>query len=484
MSLPRETLKWILSLDLSYTVKNIRRDFCNGFLYAEILSRYFPLDVQMHSFENVLSIQRKKQNWALIEKLFKKKNIQVERSQIEAVISAKEDAAAEVLQIIYSFIHGPAYEETKEAEVVLSPGRLEELAVPRDQYADRGNNASPTPSAPPMIIGRNVAPAPVSSDVNRDRLRRQNSVHDTNYKPTGQQQQQQPRGSNSAGQFVQPSYAVNNGYAAQSAGPAIGGLGLGLGLGMHAVKGYAQQAALAQQQAANAQQQQMAFAQEYSDILGEGGSGDLDGKRSKSPRTSEKEGIAYSRKPRAVEDFHPYDQKDFDEKGYNKGSDKNYWELGRLGPDLETAELQAKRENQERIKLLAAKVRDDNLRKAQGAHSAAAIAAKREKEREPTKRERALAFAKSVPKPEPPKPKVTEEGKKKPEPPKPKVTVEGKKKPEPLKPKVTEEAPKKLMVAPGSYALPKMSELEMLEAKHRSDRDRVEAIRSELARML
>lgn len=48
-----------------------RRDFANGFLYAEILSRYYPNDVAMHSFENVASTERKKKNWQLLEKLFR-----------------------------------------------------------------------------------------------------------------------------------------------------------------------------------------------------------------------------------------------------------------------------------------------------------------------------------------------------------------------------------------------------------------------------
>ncbi len=71
LQVPREILKWILTLDLSYPIKNPRRDFCNGFLFAEMLSRYYPQDVAMHSFENVASIERKRQNWTVLERFFK-----------------------------------------------------------------------------------------------------------------------------------------------------------------------------------------------------------------------------------------------------------------------------------------------------------------------------------------------------------------------------------------------------------------------------
>ena len=115
---PRELVKWLQSLDLSYKIKNISRDLANGFCIAEILSRYpvpfvtsLPYDVtnyyrvNMHQFSNGISFSERTTNWQHItEILTKKYHMTYPPDLPEKVKCQAPNAALEFLVLLYKFL--------------------------------------------------------------------------------------------------------------------------------------------------------------------------------------------------------------------------------------------------------------------------------------------------------------------------------------------------------------------------------------------
>lgn len=66
--MPREIFKWLDSLDLSFAVKNPRVDLANGYIIAEMLSRYFPKEVDIYTYYNNLARDKRHNNWEQIQK--------------------------------------------------------------------------------------------------------------------------------------------------------------------------------------------------------------------------------------------------------------------------------------------------------------------------------------------------------------------------------------------------------------------------------
>ena len=101
-SLSREVLRWVQSLDLAYSIKNPKRDFSNGFLIAEIFSRYFVRGISMHGFDNGTAIRVKKDNWGQLLKFFRKQGLDIiTDDEVTAIIHCEEGSVCQFIRRIY-----------------------------------------------------------------------------------------------------------------------------------------------------------------------------------------------------------------------------------------------------------------------------------------------------------------------------------------------------------------------------------------------
>lgn len=102
--LPREVIKWLQSLDLSLPIRNVRRDFSNGYLFAEILRCYYPQDLPAHSFSNGTSIQNRLGNWQQIERFAAKQKLNIPKEYMEGTIHCKPGAAHVLIEKVYTLL--------------------------------------------------------------------------------------------------------------------------------------------------------------------------------------------------------------------------------------------------------------------------------------------------------------------------------------------------------------------------------------------
>uniref|UniRef100_A0A672ZH30 Spermatogenesis-associated protein 4 n=1 Tax=Sphaeramia orbicularis TaxID=375764 RepID=A0A672ZH30_9TELE len=102
--LPREVVQWLQNLDLSRYPKNVRRDFSNGYLVAEIFAHYYPKEFLVYSYDKGTSFSAKQENWSQIKQSLQKLNLHLLNEVIHGTIHCKQGAAELLVQEIYTLL--------------------------------------------------------------------------------------------------------------------------------------------------------------------------------------------------------------------------------------------------------------------------------------------------------------------------------------------------------------------------------------------
>lgn len=103
-ALPREVLKWIQSLDLSCPIRNPKWDLSSGYLVAEILSWYYPQDIELPLFVNASSLDVKLSNWQRLKKFMNQRRFGIPENYCDAVMHCKDGAGTLLLQTLYELL--------------------------------------------------------------------------------------------------------------------------------------------------------------------------------------------------------------------------------------------------------------------------------------------------------------------------------------------------------------------------------------------
>ena len=105
VGLPREVLRWLQRLDLTFSIRNPVRDLSNGFVMGEVLSRYFPDEVFVHSFGTGTSKAVRTSNWGLLAKLCVKHSITIlDTATLQKVLFQDDAAVCGVFVGLYSHL--------------------------------------------------------------------------------------------------------------------------------------------------------------------------------------------------------------------------------------------------------------------------------------------------------------------------------------------------------------------------------------------
>ncbi|KAL3134828.1 hypothetical protein ABBQ32_007799 [Trebouxia sp. C0010 RCD-2024] len=92
---------WVDEIPLSRPKRNIARDFSDGVLVAEIVQHFHPKLVELHNYSGAHGATQKQYNWTTLnQRVFKKLDFVLAKSEIEAVVNCDPGAVERVLKLV------------------------------------------------------------------------------------------------------------------------------------------------------------------------------------------------------------------------------------------------------------------------------------------------------------------------------------------------------------------------------------------------
>jgi hypothetical protein len=71
---------------------------------AELLSRYFPDDISMHSYRNGKSMRSKNDNWELLQRACRKHGFAIPADLVSSCVDEEFGAASALLELLYEHL--------------------------------------------------------------------------------------------------------------------------------------------------------------------------------------------------------------------------------------------------------------------------------------------------------------------------------------------------------------------------------------------
>ena len=101
--------RWLESLKLYQRVSKHhvrwRRDLSSGFVVADILSRFYPSDVSLHTYSITSNTKCKEDNWRQLHMFFRKRRVPITADDVNTALKARDtEFAVNLLQRIYAHL--------------------------------------------------------------------------------------------------------------------------------------------------------------------------------------------------------------------------------------------------------------------------------------------------------------------------------------------------------------------------------------------